>query len=138
MTIQIKRVGPEDAVLFRDVAAEVFDEAVSDQTLIPYLAEPAHKIVVALAGGTIIGQAAAVIHRHPDKPAELYVDEVGVTPTFQGQGIGRRMLEELSAWGRELGCASLWVGTEVDNERAKALYARYAEPEPFVMYQWKL
>ena len=39
------------------------------------------------------------------------------------------MMDELFAWGRELGCEEAWLGTETDNEPAKALYRRYAPKE---------
>ena len=96
-------------------------------------------MVVALCDGEVVGQVAAVVHRPPDKVTELYVDEVGVTPALHRQGIARRMLEEMLALGKELGCGEAWVGTEPDNLPARGLYeARGAAAEPFVMYVFKL
>ncbi|WP_246672618.1 MULTISPECIES: GNAT family N-acetyltransferase [unclassified Mesorhizobium] len=68
-----------------------------------------------------VGQCAAIIHRHPDKATELYIDEVGVSPAFQRQGIARKMLDAMFAIGRENGCEEAWVGTEPDNRAARAL-----------------
>ena len=62
-------------------------------------------MLVALRAGEVVAQVAAVIHRHPDKPTELYIDEVGVTPALQRQGIARAMLEQMLALGKALGCA---------------------------------
>ena len=96
-------------------------------------------MIVAVAAGEVIGQVAAVVHRHPDKPTELYIDEVGVAPAFQRRGIARRMLDAMFAWGRELGCEEAWVGTEPDNLPARALYEfGDAEAEAFVMYVYEL
>lgn len=135
MQIDLKHVGPADAALFDRVAAEVFDEPVDPQRLAAYLAEPNHLMLVALAGGEIVGQCAAVIHRHPDKTTELYVDEVGVTPALRRQGIARKMLDAMFALGKSLGCGEAWVGTEPDNAAARRLYeARGADGEAFVMY----
>ena len=101
--------------------------------------------MVALADGEVVGQVAAVVHRHPDeRPVELYVDEVAVAPAFRRKGIARLMLDEVFELGRELGCAEAWVGTEADNARGDdALRERAAprpgsEPEPFVMYVFAL
>ena len=67
-----------------------------------YLATPGHHFVVALADGEVVGQVAAVVHRHPDlRPVELYIDEVAVAPAFRRQGIARRMLDEMFALGRD-------------------------------------
>ena len=42
--------------------------------------------------GVMIGQLAAIVHRHPDlRPAELYVDELGVAPRFQRQAKNARV-----------------------------------------------
>jgi branched-chain amino acid transport system substrate-binding protein len=73
---------------------------------------------------------------HPDKPPELWVNEVGVAPPHQNQGVGRRLLQVLFARGREVGCAKAWVGTEVGNAVARRLYQAVGgieDEEPFVM-----
>jgi aminoglycoside 6'-N-acetyltransferase I len=140
MEIEIRQVGPKDAKLFEHVAEEVFDEPVQPRRLAAYLDQPGHYMIVALHEGTVVGQTAAVIHRHPDKPTELYIDEVGVSPPFHRQGIARRMLEAMFALGRELGCEEAWVGTEVDNIPARQLYETHGDTkaEPFVMYVYGL
>ena len=139
MQVEIKHVRPGDEALFDRVAAEVFDEPIDPHRLQAYLAEPGHHMLVALHVGEVVAQVAAVIHRHPDKPTELYVDEVGVTPAFRRQGIARAMLDAVFVLGRKLGCEEAWVGTEVDNVPARRLYEeRGADGEPFVMYVYDL
>ena len=97
----------------------------------PAVSPPDHHMLVALYAGEVVGQVAAVIHRHPDKPTELYVDDVGVTPAPQRQGIARRMLDEMLAPGKALGCEEAWVGTEPDNGPARGLHeSRGARAEP--------
>ncbi|HVY42624.1 MAG TPA: GNAT family N-acetyltransferase [Hyphomicrobiaceae bacterium] len=136
MKIEIRRVGTGDEPLFERVANDVFDCAIEKARLTEYLTQPGHHLIVALCDGEIVGQCAAVVHRHPDaKGTELYIDEVGVAPAFQRRGIAERMLEEMLAWGKSLGCQEAWVGTEPDNLPARALYAsRSATAEAFVMY----
>jgi ribosomal protein S18 acetylase RimI-like enzyme len=126
--------------MFARIAEDVFDHAVDGQVLAAFLATPGHHLIVALNGDTIVGQVAAMVHRHPDRrPTELYIDEVGVAPAFQRRGIARALLDAMLALGRSLGCAEAWVGTEHDNLPAKALYAaRGATPEAFAMYVVKL
>jgi ribosomal protein S18 acetylase RimI-like enzyme len=139
MQIEIKRLSERDAAILDRVADDVFDEAVDPKRLRTYLAAPGHLMLVALANGEVVGQVAAVIHRHPDKPTELYIDEIGVTPALQRQGLARRMLDEVFALGKALGCEEAWVGTEHDNLPARGLYqSRGAAAEPFVMYVFKL
>jgi aminoglycoside 6'-N-acetyltransferase I len=138
MKTEIVRVGPAQAALLDRVADDVFDAPIDAVRLAAYLAEPGHLMVVALADGEVVGQARGVVHRHPDEPTELYIDNLGVTPARQREGIATRLLDELAAWGVGLGCEAAWVGTEIDNEPARALYAgRGAEAETFVMYAYE-
>ena len=139
MTIEIRRLWSGDAAVLDRVAPDVFDAPVHPRRLAAYLAEPGHLMLVAIANGVVVGQCAAVIHRHPDKATELYIDEVGVAPAFWRQGIARRMLDAMLALGRELDCAESWVGTEHDNVAARRLYeSRGAAGEPFVLYLYAL
>jgi ribosomal protein S18 acetylase RimI-like enzyme len=137
--VEIRRVDAADAPLFDRVAEGVFDEPVDASRLAAYLAAPGHLMLVALHGGDVVAQVAAVIHRHPDKATELYIDEVGVAPAMQRHGIARKMLAEMLALGKELGCEEAWVGTEPDNLAARGLYETHdTTPEPFVMYVLRL
>jgi ribosomal protein S18 acetylase RimI-like enzyme len=139
MNVDILRIGPGDAGVLDRVAEDVFDEDIDPARVAAYLAEPNHLMVLALAGGEVVGQARGVVHRHPDLPTELYIDNLGVTPGRRREGIATRLLDELVAWGREKGCEEAWVGTEVDNEAARTLYlARGSEAETFVMYVYDL
>jgi aminoglycoside 6'-N-acetyltransferase I len=91
-----------------------------------------------------VGQTAAVVHRHPDKPTELtYIDEVGVAAGYRRQGIARRMLAAMLELGKAIGCEEAWVGTEPDNLPARGLYEQRwrrgdAGAETFVMYVFGL
>ncbi|TPI66431.1 GNAT family N-acetyltransferase [Mesorhizobium sp. B3-1-3] len=142
MNVEIRRLHPGDDALVMRVADNVFDEPVRPDRLAAYLAAPGHFMIVAIVDQTVVGQCAAVIHRHPDKVSELYIDEVGVAPPFQRQGIARKMLDAMFEIGREHGCEEAWVGTEPDNEPARALYETRREPhgkaEDFVMYVYRL
>jgi ribosomal protein S18 acetylase RimI-like enzyme len=137
--VEIRRLGPGDASVLDRVAADVFDEPINKKRLAAYLREPGHFLFVALVEELVIAQAAAVIHRHPDKVTELYIDEIGVTPAFQNQGVATRLLDALFKLGREEGCEEAWVGTGHENAAANRLYEkRGAKSEPFLLYLYKL
>jgi len=142
MNVEIRRLHPGDDALVMRVADDVFDEPVRPDRLSAYLASPGHFMIVAIVDQIVVGQCAAVIHRHPDKVSELYIDEIGVAPPFQRQGIASRMLDAMFEIGRAHGCEEAWVGTEPDNEPARALYETRKEPhekaEDFVMYVYRL
>ena len=133
MTVQLKRLQPHEGAVLDRVAPDVFDQPVDPVRLHAYLAAPGHLLLVALEDGIVVGQCAGVVHYHPDKPTELYVDELGTASTHLRRGIGGRMLEAMFVWGRELGCAEVWLGTELDNDPANALYRGLAPTEAGAM-----
>lgn len=139
MPIDIWRMAAGDEALFDSVGPEVFDRPIDPERLVAYLRTPGHLMVLALEDGLVVGQCAAVVHRHPDKPDELYVDEVGTASTHLRQGIARKMMAEMFAWGRELGCKEAWLGAELDNAAANALYrAIDGKPDQMMYYEFKL
>ena len=124
MSITLKRMQPGDDLDFTEIAPDVFDEPIHPERLEAYLVEVGHLMLLAFEDDVVVGQCAAVIHRHPDKPAELYIDEVGTASTHLRQGIATRLVEAMFDWGRELGCREAWLGTERDNDAANALYRK--------------
>ncbi len=140
MDVEIIHMGAADTKLLDRVAEDVFDAPLDRGRLVAYLAREGHLLVVARCDGEVIGRAAAVIHLHPDKPTELYVSELAVTPTYRRRGIARRMMERLFALGREAGCEGAWVVTEADNTEAERLYTtlRDTSSEPCVLFAYEL
>lgn len=106
-----------------------------------FLDDPRHHLVVALDGEVVVGFASGVHYVHPDKPPELWINEVGVAPTHHRRGIGRRLLAALLDHGASLGCVQAWVLTSPANTAACALYAggggREA-PEHSTMFEFAL
>lgn len=124
------------------VAEGVFDDPLDSDAAREFLADPRHHLVVAVDGGVVVGFVSAVHYVHPDKPRpELWINEVGVAPTHQGQGIGKAMLGEMLALGKELGCSEAWVLTDRDNAAAMRLYASAGgqeAPQDAVMFEFDL
>lgn len=132
--VTIRRLGPGDSRVLDDIAAEVFDHRVDPALASEFLADPRHHLVVACAGTTVVGMATALHYVHPDKPAELWINEVGVAPPYRCHGIGTRLLEALFAHGRALGCREAWLGTEESNLAARRLYAKVRGREEAMVY----
>jgi aminoglycoside 6'-N-acetyltransferase I len=96
-------------------------------------------MMLAIEDGVVVGMASAVDYVHPDKAPQLWINEVGVAPSHQRRGIGRQLLDALLAHGRTLGCTEAWLGTEVDNVPARALYeSAGSKPEKFMLYSFPL
>jgi aminoglycoside 6'-N-acetyltransferase I len=118
--VRMLQAGEEDILAIP--APGVFDNDIDPKLAREFLADPRHHIAVALDNGIVVGFASAVDYIHPDKPRELWINEVGTAPTHQGQGIGKRVMACLTAHGKSLGCNVAWVLTDTNNTAARALY----------------
>ena len=79
---------------------------------------------------TFLGMASSRIEIKPyEKSRWLYVAEVHVCADQRRKGAGRAMMNRLFEIARERGCEEVWLGTEVDNIPARALYQSLAPDE---------
>ena len=63
-----------------------------------------------------------------DKERWIYVDEVDVCADQRQKGAGKAMMRKLIEIANDSGCEEVWLGTEVDNQAANALY-QSVEPD---------
>jgi len=133
-TIDVRLLELVDAPLLAIASDDVFDRAADPRLSAEFLADPRHHIAGAIADDLLVGFASAVYYVHPDKPAELWINEVGVAPPYQRQGVGRRLMRALLEHGRRLGCKEAWVLTETDNDAAQRLYAASGGERETVAY----
>ena len=139
--LQIRILERGDEGVLDSVAPDVFDDPIDARAAREFLGDARHRLAVALDAGVVVGFVSAVIYVHPDKPSpELWINEVGVAPSHQGQGIGRRLLEATLADGRAAGCHVAWVLTDETNQAAKRLYqSGGGEPsDGHVMFTFRL
>jgi GNAT superfamily N-acetyltransferase len=123
MSIEIRLLGPADARVLENVAPGVFDKPINPHWSAEFLADPRHHLAVAIDEGRVVGMASAVNYVNPDKPSELWINEVGVALTHQRRGVGRQILAALLDRGRALGCNEAWVLTDTGNAAARGLYS---------------
>jgi len=121
--IETRMLRAGDHEFLQNVAPDVFDNAIDDHLASEFLADDRHHIAVAIDNGQVIGFASGVHYVHPDKPAEMWINEVGVAPGYQGRGVGKAIMKTMLDHARYLGCVNAWVLTERSNRAAMALYA---------------
>jgi ribosomal protein S18 acetylase RimI-like enzyme len=137
--VEVRLLGADAGDVLTRVEPGVFDHAIDARWSNAFFADPRHHLIVALDADRVVGMITAVDYVHPDKAPQLWINEVGVAPSHQRQGIARRLLDAMLAHGRALGCTEAWLGTEETNTAARALYeSTGAAPEPFVLYSWPL
>lgn len=123
MSVTYRVLSELDGEVLSNVSPDVFDDPVDPRWSAEFLADPRHHLAVAMDDGVVVGMASGVHYVHPDKPPELWINEVGVADTHQGRGIGREILRVLLAHARTLGCREAWVLTSPDNTSARRMYA---------------
>jgi ribosomal protein S18 acetylase RimI-like enzyme len=141
VSVEIRVLRPEERAVLDQVAPDVFDHAIDPRWSAEFFADPRHHLAVALDGALVVGFASGVHYVHPDKPPELWINEVGVAPSHQRQGVGRRLLQTLLQHGATLGCVQAWVLTSPTNAEAQQLYAALGgqvEAEPSLLFEFPL
>jgi len=123
MGIEVKVLQRGDDRVLMSVAAEVFDKPIDARLTKEFLEDPRHHIAVAIDGGLVVGFASGVHYIHPDKPAELWINEVAVAPTHRRSGLGKAVIRALLEVGRAHNCKVAWVLTDRSNVAAMALYS---------------
>jgi ribosomal protein S18 acetylase RimI-like enzyme len=138
---QIRVLGQDDRAVLDHVAPDVFDHAVDARWTAEFLSDSRHHLAVALDGNLVVGFVSAVHYLHPDKPPELWINEVGVAPSHHRQGLGRCLLSAMLDHGAALGCVQAWVLTSPTNTPSQRLYRAaggQAETEPSMLFEFPL
>ena len=128
-------ITPETAHRLDRVAPGTFDHAIDPVRLARYLANPANWLGVAMKDDLVVGMVMCVIHDHPDKPTELFLDEIGTGENWRRQGAARALIKKVFERADQEGIEEIWLGTEPDNWAARALYeSTGARSEPAMIY----
>jgi ribosomal protein S18 acetylase RimI-like enzyme len=137
MSSEVRLLAPHEAAVLGRVAQGVFDNEIDPLLAAEFFADPRHHLAVAIEDGVVVGMASAVHYVHPDKPTQLFINEVGVAPTHQGRGFGRQLVDVLVRLATDLQCTEAWVLTDRDNVVAQRLYegaGGETPPDQCIMY----
>lgn len=85
---------------------------------------PHHLLLVAMAGGEVIGWCRLFPEWPCDSPAVLELG-IGVTAPWRRQGVGSALLRRALAWAVEKGIPQIVLTTRTDNEPARRLFAQH-------------
>lgn len=123
MTLEIRMLDPGEHTILNNCAPGVFDNPTDPTLVAQFLGDHRHHLAVAIDRGQVVGFASGVHYVHPDKPSEMWINEVGVAPSQQGRGLGKAIMQTLLQHAKRLGCREAWVLTERSNHAAMRLYA---------------
>ena len=111
-----------------------FDIHYTEASLFGMFDDPLAYGFIAEKDHQIAGYVRLFFNRDEDR---LYVPSLYFLPGFQGQGMGRRLLEAAEGYAGEKGLDRLWIGVMVKNRQALAFYRKmgfqFVREEPFTM-----
>ncbi len=97
--------------------------------------ESAVMCLIAEVEGQVYGFANCVVHEATwETQPVCYLEDLFVTPSARGHGIGGALIEWLRHAMRAEGWARLYWMTRQDNATARRLYDRHASADDFVRY----
>lgn len=99
--------------------------------------DPSEPVLGALAwqGGEAVGLAHWLTHRSTWSVEDLcYLNDLFVSETQRGGGIGRRLIEHVYGFAETAGCHRVYWLTHETNTTAQALYNRVATRTGFIHY----
>jgi GNAT superfamily N-acetyltransferase len=88
-------------------------------------AAEAYSIIAAWRGDTVVGAAGYRMQETLIRGRMCYVDDLVVTETERRAGLGKRLLDAVTAEARSAGCLSLVLDTAIDNLLGQRFYFRY-------------
>lgn len=135
--IRLHPVGPDDVALLMAVPEGLFDEPMRADQARAFIADEHSLMFLAFDGDLAAGMASGTIVLHPDKAPSLFINEVGVRQSHQRRGIGTALTQALIGAARRRGLEGIWLGTEMDNAPARALYRSLGGQEVIAaLYSW--
>ena len=135
LDLSIHWIDQTNAQLLDRVAPGTFDHAIDPEHLANYLAKPANWMAVAIHGDLVVGMLMATPLDAPDKPTEIFLNEIGTGDDWRRKGIAHRLMEKLFERADAEGIEEIWLGTEPDNDAANGLYQEFKhEREDAVIY----
>ncbi|MEP0236304.1 GNAT family N-acetyltransferase [Roseibium sp.] len=114
----------------QDLAPEV-----TDGLFERLLGEGGHFGLVAELDGRLVGLVHSLPHASTwSLEPTCYLEDLFVDETLRGGGVGRKLIEAVSAEAERLGCYKIYWHTEEGNARARRLYDRIGTLSDFVKY----
>ena len=111
-----------------------FDTYYTEASLLSMFDNPVIQGFIAKVDDHIAGYARLFFNRDENR---LYVPSIYFLPEFQGQGMGRQLLETAEKYATEKNLDELWIGVMVKNRQALDFYRKvgflFVNEEPFTM-----
>lgn len=110
--------------IFKDVFEN--DEPIAnDEQLGKLLTNPDFFVFVVLLNNEVVGGLTIyVLHRYYDTKPIAYIYDVGISPDFQGKGLGKALIAEVCNFCKQNGFEDAYVEAESDDIDAVSFYRK--------------
>jgi aminoglycoside 3-N-acetyltransferase I len=131
MIMEIKKLSTQDTNEFIALI-HIFKEVFENDDTIPnrhhlnrLLSNPNFLVFVAINDGVVIGGLTVyVLHQYYSEKPLAYIYDVGVAPSFQGQGIGKSLILAVCTYCKENGFEDAYVEAEFEDVNAVNFYRK--------------
>jgi len=120
--IEIKRIAPDTALVFKDVrlralqeSPTAFSSTYARESLLPdeewqrraarWGGDENDAMFMAFEGGTVCGIVGSYVE--PEQRERAQVISMWVDPAYRRAGAGKKLIDAVAAWNRSRGCANL-------------------------------
>ncbi|MEM9872387.1 MAG: GNAT family N-acetyltransferase [Pseudomonadota bacterium] len=104
----VRRATPDDLGLILS-AGHLFDGPPTRDRTTEMLADPRHHLFLALVQDRPVGFLSAVDYVHPDKPRQMWINELGVAQADRRQGHASALTTAATTHAQTLDCSEIWV-----------------------------
>lgn len=129
--MEIRKLGIADTREFRslvEIFKEVFEleiEIPSNEHLHTLLQKQDFFVVAVFLDGKVVGGLSIyVLHRYFSEKPIAYIYDVGISPNYQGKGIGKKLMEETCKLCQSMGFEEAYVEAESKDIDAVEFYKR--------------
>jgi aminoglycoside 3-N-acetyltransferase I len=129
--IEIKKLHSNSLTNFKsllEIFKEVFDNdepIADDEQLGKLLSNPDFLVFVVMSNGVVVGGLTIyILHRYYGTKPTVYIYDVGVSPDFQGQGLGKALIAEVCNFCKQNDFEDAYVEAESDDIDAIEFYRK--------------
>ncbi len=130
-TVNIRRLNHNEVSAFKSLVEifkdvfEIRDSIPNNEHLSKLLKNPDFFVFVVKEEQRVIGGLTIyVLHSYYTAKSEAYIYDVGITPEFQGRGLGKLLIEEVCKYCKNSGFENVYVEAECDDIDAVSFYRK--------------
>lgn len=121
--MEYRKLNISDLKMIMKMNQDFRENFVCEENMRIFLSNPQNLLFACVESNRIIGFCYGYeINRLNDIGNMLYIHEVGVLPQYQGQGVGKKMLNSIKEACKLLGICRFFLFTQKSNIAACALY----------------